>query len=149
MNDVVRGIAEQADPLWAFHRGFAVMSFEGELEGYLYITVERDEPPPGRKWRHPFSRRETAVPATTDSLYIDLLVVFSDSTREEPLYLVADTWNGDREVVVGQNRDLLEQFGSGTFLLKGVRYDLRWVTDPQEKRELYERVMFEPPEEER
>lgn len=125
------------------------MSLEGKVEGYLYLTVEQyREGEAGqrqpRRWSHRKPAAEPVAFTDDDPVYANLLITYPESTVEEPRYTDAWTLTGGREDTEQQNAELVRELSSNTFLFIGVLYHLKWITDPQAKRELYERVMLEP-----
>lgn len=116
-----------------YDNGLASMWLNGERVGYLEVWIESGKSEPSSP-RHILSwTKSTKMAEPRDAPEVDFEAGFVGSDNVLLSYVVGGSFDSDISTHLANNAEFLREFEAGTFLLRGVTYDIRWITNPPEK----------------
>jgi hypothetical protein len=124
---------EPAARLERYDNGLASMWLNGERVGYLEVWIESGNREPSGPRHIPRWSKSTKMAEPRDAPEVDIEAGFVGSDNVLLSYVVGGSFDSDISTHLANNAEFLREFEAGTFLLRGVTYDIRWITNPAEK----------------
>jgi hypothetical protein len=127
---------ELAAGLERYDDGLASMWLNGERVGYLLVWIEPAKREPSGPHHSRSWSKSMKMAEPRDVPEVDFEAEFVGFDNVLLSYVVAGSFDPDISTHLANNAEYLREFEAGTFLLQGVTYEIRWITDASEKRRI-------------
>jgi hypothetical protein len=124
---------DPAARLERYDNGLASMWLNGEQAGYLEVWIEPGKGEPNSPHHFLSWSKSKKMAEPRDAPEVDFEAGFVGSDNVLLSYVVGGSFDSDVSTHLANNVEFLREFEAGTFLLRGVTYDIRWIANPSEK----------------